>query len=291
MILKAYAKINLGLTVVAGREDGYHQLKTVMQQVSLADYLVFKPCDGEGWRFTCSNLDLSGGDNLVCRAADLLLAKVDRPLPGVEIKLYKNIPHAAGLGGGSSDAAAALIGLNRFWQLGLTRKELMELGARLGSDVPYCLLGGTVLARGRGEILEPLPPLPFFWVVLALPAGVTMATADVYRLFDRSLMGKPRLDPLVEAIREGSREGLANWLAGDFTNTLETAILPGTEALRKMKRRMRKDGLRPALSGSGPTLFLMTGDYSLARNAARIVANEGNEAYLCWTVNQQEECC
>jgi len=271
------------------RPDGYHEIESVIQQVSLADVLLFKPSIDNGWRFFCSDPGLSGNDNLVCRAATLLQSQTEKLLAGVDITLFKNIPVEAGLAGGSSDAAAALSGLNNYWQLGFSESELLEMGALLGSDVPYCLQGGTVLAKGRGEMLEKLPPLPFFWVVLALPAGVKISTAAAYSSFDTTLLGKPILAPLLDAIQAGSREGITGWLAGGISNTLETADLPGSSMLRRLKNTLKSRGLQPVLSGSGPTLFILTDDYSLARSAAYAVREEGGRAYLCWTLNGNEE--
>lgn len=289
LTFKAHAKINLGLTVLGRRPDRFHEIESVMQKVSLADTLLLKPSPLAGWRFFCTDQLIAGNDNLVCRAAALLESQAVKILPGVDINLYKNIPVEAGLAGGSSDAAAALTGLNTYWQLGLSKNKLLEMGALLGSDVPYCLQGGTVLARGRGEMLEKLPPLPFFWVVLALPAGVKTSTASAYSSFDQKLFGEPDLAPLVDAIQSGSRERITGWLDGGFSNTLETADLPGSHLLRKLKNKLKSRGLQPVLSGSGPALFMLIEDYSLARSAVYAVREEGDRAYLCWTIAGSEE--
>ncbi len=282
--VKAPAKINLGLTVTSRRQDGYHELESVMQQVSLADTLLFEPIQGTGWHFFCTDRDLSGPDNLAARAAALLEERAGKSLPAVNITLYKNIPVEAGLAGGSADCAAALAGLNRFWGLGYDLAELQELGLLLGSDVPYCLKGGTALAWGRGEKLERLPPLPFFWVVLVLPAGLRMSTASAYKNFDKNKMGEPALTPLVTAIREGSRSKILKWLGRGFTNTLETAFMPGTDILKEKKRALEHRGLRPILSGSGPALFMLHENYYEACKAARMVEEANCRAYLCWTL-------
>ena len=142
LTIKAPAKINLGLTVLRRRPDGYHDLSSVMQQISLADTIRLEPQREPGCSFYCSEPSLAGKDNLVCRAAALLVerAALGASLPGVKISLYKHIPAAAGLGGGSSDAAAALKALNVFWKLALSMEQLVEIGALLGSDIPYCCL-------------------------------------------------------------------------------------------------------------------------------------------------------
>ncbi len=281
--LKAPAKINLGLTVLARRTDGYHEIESVMQQISLADTLFFEAVSGSRWHFFCTDQQLSGADNLVNRAAALLEQQAGKALAGVRITLYKNIPVAAGLAGGSADAAATLRGLNQFWNLGLDKTTLLKMGALLGSDVPFCLQGGTALARGRGEQLEKLPPLPFFWLVLVLPTNLQMSTSAAYSSFDLNQIGTPSLHPLLEAIRKGSKRKILGWLGRGFTNTLETALLPGSTQLQNIKRKLENLGLQPVLSGSGPTLFILTEKYSLARVTARVIEQEGCRAYLCWT--------
>ena len=287
--VRAPAKINLGLTILRRRPDGYHDLESVMQQVSLADILLFELLPTKGCRFLCTDPDLSGKDNLVYRAAALLEDQAGKVLPGVRITLFKNIPVEAGLAGGSSDAAAALLGLNHCWQLGFSKTDLMEIAALLGSDVPYCLHGGTALARGRGDKLEKLPDLPFFWVVLALPRGVSISTAVAYNSFERELLGKPEIRSLVDAIKRSSKKDIINWLARDFTNTLETAILPGSDQVGELRSKLRGLGLKPVLSGSGPAMFMMFDNYNLACSAARSVEEESGRAYLCWTITGDEE--
>lgn len=281
--VRAPAKINIGLTVHYRRADGFHEIESVMQQVSLADTLLLEEWPVPGRLLRCNFSGLISENNLVCKAADILEREAGYKLPGVKISLYKNIPEAAGLAGGSSDAAAALQGLNKLWKLQFDSQTLLRLGAELGSDVPFCLTGGTALARGRGERLDPLPLLPFFWVVLALPPGVQIATADAYRSFNRDLLGKPSLVELITAIRSGSAENIESWMAGDFVNTLETAVLPGTEAIIKMKQHLKSHGYKPALSGSGPTLFMLIDNYRDACLAARLVDSGGGRGYLCWT--------
>lgn len=287
--IRAPAKINLGLSVLGRRADGYHDLESVMQQVSLADTLLFEPLPTKDWHFFCTDPELSGKENLVYRAAALLEEQSGQILPGVRITLFKNIPVEAGLAGGSSDAAAALLGLNRCWQLGFDKTDLMEAAALLGSDVPYCLHGGTVLARGRGDKLEKLPDLPFFWVVLALPRGVSISTAAAYNSFDRKLLGKPEIRPLVDAIKQSSKKEIIKWLAGDLTNTLETSTLPGFDKVEELRSKLREIGLKPTLSGSGPTLFMIFDNYKLARSVTYAVEEQNGRAYLCWTITGNEE--
>ncbi len=290
-VLKARAKINLGLKVIGRRPDGYHDLETVMQEVSLADKLLFEPCPGSGWIFSCTEYSLAGPDNLVSRAAALLEKKAGKCPGGVRITLFKNIPTQAGLAGGSSDAAAALKGLNRFWRLGLSEKELFCLGVQLGSDVPFFFLGGTALAGGRGEQLVSLPPLPFYWVVLALPPAAAISTAEAYRALNLKHMGTPSIDSLVRAIKMKGKKEIEDWMKSGRTNTFETTAVPALSRALDLKEKLKKRGLFPALSGSGPALFMLADNFNLARSALKAVEGEGGRAYLTWTTPTTGERC
>jgi 4-diphosphocytidyl-2-C-methyl-D-erythritol kinase len=286
LTIKAPAKINLGLTVLRRRPDGYHDLSSVMQQISLADTIRLEPQREPGCSFYCSEPSLAGKDNLVCRAAALLVerAALGASLPGVKISLYKHIPAAAGLGGGSSDAAAALKALNVFWKLALNMEQLVEIGALLGSDIPYCLRGGTALVGGRGEKITSLPALPFYWVILALPLGITLSTAQVYSMLEPVQFSRPPLAPLISAVREQREESLQDWFAGGLTNTLEAAVLPACSSLGTLKKEFLNLGLYPAMSGSGPAFFALTKNFTAARLAVRALQEAGNRAFLCWTI-------
>lgn len=286
LTIKAPAKINLGLTVLRRRPDGYHDLSSVMQQISLADTIRLEPQREPGCSFYCSEPSLAGKDNLVCRAAALLVerAALGASLPGVKISLYKHIPAAAGLGGGSSDAAAALKALNVFWKLALSMEQLVEIGALLGSDIPYCLRGGTALVGGGGGKVTSLPALPFYWVILALPAGITLSTAQVYSMLEPVQFSRPPLAPLISAVREQREESLQDWFAGGLTNTLEAAVLPACSSLGTLKKEFLNLGLYPAMSGSGPAFFALTKNFTAARLAVRALQEAGNRAFLCWTI-------
>ena len=292
--VKAPAKINLGLKVLRRRSDGYHDLFSVMEQLSLCDTILLEPHHEKGWRFFCSEPSLSGRENIVCRAAALMADRAGRraELQGVRISLYKSIPVAAGLAGGSSDAAAVLKGLNSFWQIGLEAPELMEIGAIIGSDVPYCLQGGTAAVRGRGEKLSPLPALPFFWVILAAPPGLFLSTAQTYGALESAHLGRPDLEPLVAAIRGQHREALYGWFARNLTNTLEAAVISRYPSQQRLKGQLAGLGFHPAMSGSGPFLFALSDSLISARAAVRSLQEAGNRAALCWTLstlNKQRE--
>ncbi len=285
MLVRAPAKINLGLTICGKRADGYHDIETVMQQISLSDLLLIEQVAESGFTFNCTDPALCSRENLVWKAAAILEEMAGRKMPGVNLKLYKNIPVEAGLAGGSADAAATLKGLNAFWKLNLRWSELLEIGAKLGSDVPFCLQGGTALARGRGEILEKLPGSPFFWVVLALPPGAKISTAAAYSGFDHKLLGQPSLDLLIKAIRSGSRKDIRQWVTSKLTNTLETVNLPLALPYKQLRQQLRNVGFISLLSGSGPTLFMLFDYLAEATLALRAVEEAGARAYLCWTEN------
>jgi len=250
LVLFARAKINLAIDVLGKRADGYHEVVMVMQSVALADRVALAAADGISVTATGAELDC-GPTNLAYRAAALLREKCGTD-KGVRITLTKNIPLAAGLAGGSADAAAVLRGLNALWRLGLTPADLEEFGAVLGSDVPFCLRGGTVLATGRGELLAPLPALPHVWVVLAKPP-VDVSTAWVYGNYrDERVTARPDIGGMTACLAEGDLTGVASRLA----NVLETVTVPAYPQIAELKDAMLEHGAMASLmSGSGPTVF------------------------------------
>ncbi len=252
MILRAYGKINLGLDVLGKRPDGYHEVRMIMQTVTLYDRLRIRRTKEPGIRLS-SNLYFlpTGKDNLVYRAAELLM-KERGVKEGVSITLQKCIPVAAGMAGGSSDAAAALIGVNRLFGLGFTRKELMERGVSLGADIPYCIMRGTALAEGIGERLRRLAPMPECFIVLAKPP-VSVSTKFVYgNLKADEIKSHPDIEGMERALQTGSLEGIAACMG----NVLETVTIAAYPVVGEIKERMREDGAAAALmSGSGPTVF------------------------------------
>ncbi len=287
MKLAATAKINLGLDVLGRRPDGYHDLESILQQISLADFLTIRADGSSGLRFRCSNPGLGGVNNLVFRAARALAEMAGKELPGVKLSLFKNIPSGSGLGGGSSDAAAALEGLNKFWGLGLTSRELIDLGSKLGSDIPFFLRGGTALIGGRGENMTPLPSLPFFWVVLAWLPRLSISTASVFGSLGETIAPVPPIDVLREFICRGDRRGILNWLSMEGVNSLEPPVLARYPCLEKLKMRMKRLGLSPVMSGSGPTFFSLSESYLPAHRAVRLLRAKGYRALLCWTVQRK----
>ncbi len=248
--IKAYAKINLGLDVVRRLPNGYHEVKMVMQSVGLWDELTLERAEG-GITITTDADGLSTGeDNLIYRAARLMLDKYG--CPGLRVHLQKNIPIAAGMAGGSTDAAAVMKGINHLYRLGLSPAQLMEDGVAIGADVPYCILGGTALAEGIGEKLTPLPPLPPCHILIAKP-DISVSTKYVYEHLDANgLEAHPDIDGMVQAVRDGSLRGVLERMA----NVLETVTVPAHPVIADIKARMRELGAADSLmSGSGPTVF------------------------------------
>ena len=250
--LKAMAKINLGLDVVRKREDGYHDLRMIMQSVYLYDQIELVKTEERSIRVS-TNLNFlpTGEDNLVYKAAKLLMDEFEIR-QGVTISLKKCIPVAAGLAGGSSDAAAVLVGVNRMFQLGLSKKDLMERGVKIGADVPNCIMRGTALAEGIGDVLTRLPDAPDAFVVLAKPP-IHVSTAFVYgNLKAGQLESHPDIDAQVQAIRAGDLHQMASLMG----NVLETVTIPQYPVISDIKKCMIDCGAVGAMmSGSGPTVF------------------------------------
>jgi len=260
----ARAKINLVLNVLGKRPDGYHEVKTVMQSVALHDRLEFSPGTG-GIKLSVAGGDIPPGkENLVYRAAELVRTQTGIR-QGVNVLIKKAIPVAAGLGGGSADAAATLVALNKMWQTGYSLSELMRLGEQLGADVPFCLLGGTALAGGKGEQLEPLPSCPGLGLVLVKPP-IGVSTAEVYRAFRPELVEKkPDCRAMVKNLKEGNIAGIAANLA----NALEPVTVKMYPQIAVIKEKLLAAGALGALmSGSGPTVFGLARDPEAARAIA-----------------------
>ena len=265
---RAYAKINIGLDVLRRRADGYHEVKMIMQTVDIYDELVLERRKQPGIELRMDNSDLpSGGDNLICRAADLLFREKEIT-GGVNISLTKRIPIAAGMAGGSADAAAALRGLNELFDMGYSLKELQALGVGLGADIPYCLAGGTMLSEGIGEILRPLPAPPAAHLVIAKP-DINVSTAFVYgNLHADRLAWHPDIDGMIVALQKGDLDGITDRLG----NVLETVTVKAHPVIEQIRELLRKQGAENALmSGSGPTVFGIFKEKETAARAAEAV--------------------
>lgn len=277
--LKAYAKINLGLDVVKKREDGYHEVRMIMQTVKLFDKLTFQLVDEDVIRIKTNFGFLPVNENnLVYKAVKLLkdTYQVDK---GLEIDLFKCIPVAAGMAGGSADCAAALVGAARLFNLHLSKEKLMELGVALGADVPYCVLRGTALSEGIGEILTPLPSIPDCHILIAKPP-IAVSTKFVYEHLDaQELNTHPDIDGMVEAIKAGNLGGITDRME----NVLETVTIPEYPVIADIKNTMKRCGAMNAMmSGSGPTVFGIFEQWEAACEAREAIrsGNLANQVYV-----------
>lgn len=249
--IAAPAKINLFLEILGKRPDGYHEIETVMQEISLYDYISLEDYDKEV-KFTCTNPDLSTGeDNLILKAVRLF-QKESGIQRGVRIHLDKKIPVGAGLGGGSSDAVAALIGLNKLWQAGYDKKELVILAEKLGSDTPFFVMGNTALCKGRGEIIIPYPVNVKYHYILVYPR-FEVSTATVYKNFKIDLTKNLKdVSVFLQSLMSGNPEDLGAYLH----NRLEEIVFKLYPGLEEIKRTLVQFGFCGVLlSGSGSALY------------------------------------
>lgn len=250
--LKARAKINLGLDVIRRRPDGYHDVRMIMQSINLYDVLRIKKSDELGIKLTVNKSYIPvNADNLVYKAARLMMDEYGIG-QGVSAELNKFIPVAAGMAGGSTDAAAAMIGMNRLFGLKISKKELMRLSVRIGADVPFCIMRGTVLAEGIGDKLTRLKPMPSCPIVIAKP-GINVSTRFVYEnlKLDETII-HPDIDGMVKAISAGDVNGVCSLLG----NVLETVTVKEYPVIQELKDKMLEMGaVNSLMSGSGPTVF------------------------------------
>ena len=282
--LHAYGKINLALDVLGKRADGYHDLKMIMHSISLHDVLFIKKSSSRKIEIKCDNRRLPTDErNLVYRAAQLLIDRCNID-SGVFMELTKGIPIAAGLGGGSADCAAALIGMRALFDLPITDTEMQQIGKSLGADVPFCLTGGTALAEGIGEVLTPLPMHPPAIFVLARPR-FQISTSMVYNGFDPArVSARPDVDGMVAALhRQDLRAVTAR-----YSNVLETVTEPMRPIITDIKAHMLAHGAHGTLmSGSGPTVFACFDDRAMAVKAMKALKRTENlyscEVRLCQT--------
>lgn len=251
LMVKAPAKINLALDVLHKRPDGFHEVEMIMTTIDLADRIeLMERKDGEIRILSQNRFVPDDQRNLAYQAAKLLKDEFN-VRTGVSIGIDKVIPVAAGLAGGSSDAAATLRGLNELWNLGLSLDELAVLGARIGSDVSFCVYGGTALATGRGERIQELPAPPNCWVILAKPT-IGVSTADVYRNLRLDGVKHPNIQAMVNAIKQQSYDDVC----ANMGNVLESVTLPMHPEVQQIKEQMIRFGADAVLmSGSGPTVF------------------------------------
>ncbi len=282
--LKARAKINLGLDVLGKRPDGYHEVRMIMQTIEIYDHLhITKIPQNEIQLFSNLSFLPVNENNLIYKAAKLLKDECGYK-GGVKISLHKFIPVAAGLAGGSSDAAATLFGLNRLFHLDLTAKELMELGVKLGADVPYCLMRGTALAEGIGEKLTKLAPIPDCCIIVAKPP-VNVSTRQVYESLDiDGVTSRPDIDALLNAIEAQDIMGIA----ANMGNVLESVTIPRYPVIAAIKQDMLDHGaVNAMMSGSGPTVFGIFKDEHTARECQAYLKEKGDARQVYITENFQ----
>lgn len=285
--LKALAKINLGLDVVRRREDGYHEVRMIMQTIHLYDRLDIKRTQEPGIQIQ-TNLSFLpvNENNLIYKAAKLLMDEFSIT-DGVSVKLDKRIPVAAGMAGGSTDAAAMLIGVNRLFSLGLTKRQLMERGVQIGADVPYCIMRGTALAEGIGEALSPLPPMVKCPVLIAKPS-ISVSTKFVYqnlKLDDTTI--HPDIDRLIDDIKAKNLHDIAAHMG----NVLENVTIPTYPVIDEIKKHMLSNGAVGAMmSGSGPTVFGLFDDEDTAKKAYKAMRSShlARQVYLTSVYNNRK---
>jgi 4-diphosphocytidyl-2-C-methyl-D-erythritol kinase len=262
--VKAYAKINLGLDVLRKRPDGYHDVYMIMQSLDLHDLITINKVQEEGITIR-TNLSFlpSNQDNLIYKAAALFL-QTHGIREGLHLELEKNIPVAAGLAGGSSDAAATLIGLNKLYQTGMSLEQLQKLGVKLGADIPYCLMLGTALSEGIGEVLTPLPPMPACSILLVKP-DISVSTKYVYenlKLIEASI--HPDIKTMMTALENKDIYGLAK----NMDNLLQSVTAKDYPIISDIKDKMKELGaLTSLMSGSGPTVFGIYQNRTMAKKA------------------------
>jgi len=280
LTLRAYAKVNLTFEALSKRADGYHEIVTVLQTVSLADTLTFEL--GESLDLSCNVPSLQSADNLVLKAASLLREETGC-LKGASIGLTKEIPIAAGLGSGATDAAATLVGLNRLWELNLPLERLLELAANLGSDVPSFLCGGTVLAKGRGDRVTPLPPIPELWLVLLRPAiePVLGKTAQLYSQLDTSHFTSGQFtERLVDHLLYGQTAS-----SSLLFNIFESVAFDFFPRLSRYRSRFLAAGAESVhLAGAGFALFTLVPNEAQGKALLSNLEADRLEAYLVRTV-------
>ena len=272
MELKALGKINLGLDVLGRRENGYHDVRMVMQTLYLYDRVTLIKKEEPGIEME-SNLYFLPKDsgNIAWKAANLLMEEFGIP-GGIKIILNKYIPVAAGMAGGSSNAAAVLYGMNKMYQLGLSQQELMDRGVKLGADVPYCIMRGTVLAEGIGEILSPLPPMPKCQILIAKPT-VSVSTKAVYEAIDsKEIEDHPDIDGIIDGLKKQD----LNKIAASMGNVLEKVTIDMHPEIAQIKNCMLEHGaLGAMMSGSGPTVFGIFRSRKAAQEAYEKVKAQG----------------
>jgi len=296
--LLAAAKVNLHLEILGARSDGYHEMNLVLQSIDLMDQVDLRPIGTATFRVKCDHPDVPADQgNLAYRAAMLMAQEFPDAFAkygGVAISIHKQIPVGAGLAGGSTNAAAVLVGLDMMWQLGLTQAELQQIAAQLGSDIPFCVSGGTALATGRGEQLDPLPDMDHLWVVLAKPRQLAISTAWAYGRFREEFGDRypatpeemsdrkhhARSQAMIAAIARRDDSKIGQLLYND----LEKVVIPAHESLQRLRAAFEQaEVLGTLMSGSGATMFALVSSESQAQQVyAQIKATIADPTIDFW---------
>lgn len=280
ILLEAHAKINLSLDVINKREDGYHNLKMIMQTVKLHDTIFIQKIPS-GVEIDCvASFVPNNNTNIACKAAEAMISKYNLNA-GVKIKIDKRIPVAAGLAGGSSDAAAVIKGINSLFKLGIGEKELMEVGSTIGADVPYCIKGGTALAEGIGEKLTQLPLLSDIPILIIKPK-IGVSTAWVYKNLNLdNVICRPDTESIITAIKNKD----IRFIAKNMQNILESVTIQKHPIIESIKNSMLEKGaIGSMMSGSGPSVFGIFDDMDKAKKAFEIMKKSMNECILTHTL-------
>ncbi|MCY7334203.1 MAG: 4-(cytidine 5'-diphospho)-2-C-methyl-D-erythritol kinase [Pseudanabaena sp. CAN_BIN31] len=285
--LKAAAKINLYLEITANRPDGYHDLVMILQSIDLCDRVDIRKIDIDAIQVLCNNPEVPCDlTNLAYKAA-ALLQETFPSVGGMEIAIDKRIPMGAGLAGGSANAAAVLVGIDRLWDLGLTESQLCDFAAQLGSDIPFCVGGGTTLATGRGEILSPLPDLTDLVLVICKPRQIAIATAWAYQTFrSQGLLATSQIrdenlsSQIVAAIASGG-ESAPTKIGRLLYNDLERVVLPEYPEIAELKNKLlEQECLGAMMSGSGSTVFAIAADLDRAQQIAEAVRTDAIDVWV-----------
>lgn len=281
MRVKAYAKLNLTLDILRKRPDGYHDLQMIMQSIDLADELTVVPAKGQGNVTTSLHYLPSDERNLARQAAQVFRERTGSRLR-VDISIQKHIPVCAGMGGGSSDAAAVLRALNELAGTGLSPQELAQIGETVGSDVPYCVLGGTALAEGRGERLRALPSLPPCWVVVCKPP-FSIPTPQLFgRVNLKKIIHRPDTDGLILALNHGNLEDAARRLYNVFEDVLDPISRTDINSIKSTL--INYGALGASMTGSGPAVFGLFDDKAAAQQARDVLDRSWESVFLCRTL-------
>lgn len=285
--VKANAKINLYLNILEKRKDNYHNISSVMQSIDLSDDLIFFK-KSSGIKIVCNDLNLPVDErNLMYKSAELLITKFFKlDYLGVLIILKKRIPIASGLGGGSADAAATLIGINKLLNLDLSDSELLKIGSSIGSDVPFCLIGGTAIVEGKGEKISPLESLEDIWIVLMKPS-YNLLTKDIYKKYDK--IGSPCLNDIDKFIKSFSEKELLKKFSM-IENCLEKIVEKDHETISILKKKAMESGaLAAVMTGSGPTVVALCEDFDTVLKVYSKLSKEVDEIYVSKTCSKGVE--